>query len=248
VLKQTSPVSLAGPSGPVPSGLSGPVFYAGLLAALLGFGVFFDRTAVESVSVHEAAATLRAVLARERASPEVQLVAQWAVDSRDHADLPFVVVDKARARLFAFDASGHLLASAPVLLGALRGDAPDVPATPAGRFEADTWQSALDDGIVWVHGGVALTLHGLPSATSPGRGLQRLASDRIEDRRISDGSLHVAGDFYREFIAPLRSQGSVAYVLPEVLPAREMFSSPDDGWSRNLAQSPRHHSLARRPS
>jgi hypothetical protein len=227
-------------------GPSGPVFYTGLIAALVGFGIFFDHTAAVSASGPEAIAAVQADLARERASPDVRDVAQWAIDTGDHDGLPFVVVDKARARLFAFDAVGRLRASAPVLLGAMRGDTPEVPATPAGRFVTDTWQSALSDAIVWVNGDVALSLHSLPSRASPGRALQRLASDRVEDKRISDGSLHVASDFYQQFLAPLRAQAGVAYVLPEVQPLPGTFSSPGEGQPLRMAQWPRPS--PRRPS
>jgi hypothetical protein len=227
-------------------GPSGPIFYTALIAALVGFGVFFDHTAATTASSPESVAAMHADLARERASSDVRQVAQWAIDSGDHAGLPFVVVDKERARLFAFDAMGRLRASTPVLLGAARGDAPDVPATPAGRFVTDTWQSALSHSIVWVNGDVALSLHALPSPASPGRALQRLASDRVEDKRISDGSLHVAGEFYQQFLAPLRGQASVAYVLPESQPAYGMFTAPGNEGLR-LAQSPRSVP-ARRPS
>jgi hypothetical protein len=229
--------STTGPKGPVFTGPDSPVFYAGLLAVLLGCGVFFDHTAANTVPQPEAVAALQGDLAREHASPEVSQVAQWAVGSQDHEGLPFLVVDKARARLFAFDAQGRLLSSTPVLLGAQRGDAPAAPATPAGRFTTDAWRSALAEGIIWVHGDVALELFAVPSAASPGRGLQRLESGRLDDKRISDGSLHVPGDFYQHYLAPLRGQASVAYVLPELMPATDLFT---------MAASSRHTS--RRPS
>ncbi|MDB5871449.1 MAG: L,D-transpeptidase [Ramlibacter sp.] len=204
---------------------SGRIFYTGLLAALFGFGLFFDHAATVAAPRADAVAALHADLARENASAQVLQVAQWAVESRDHTGLPFVVVDKAGARLFAFDALGRLRASAPVLLGSMRGDGPAAPATPAGRFVADGWMSNLGDGIVWVNGGTAVSLHSVSSAASPGHGSQRLASAAVEDKRISDGSLHVADEFYREYLGPLKSQASIAYVLPELQPARSMFTS-----------------------
>jgi hypothetical protein len=39
----------------------------------------------------------------------------------------------------------------------------------------------------------------------------------LEDRRISDGSLHVPPEFFRQYLDHLRGQRSVAYVLPERL-------------------------------
>lgn len=235
--------SRTGPQGPVLLA-SGPVFYAALIAAVVGVGVFLDHTAETTAPASEVSAAVQADLAREQASADVRHVAKWAVDSGDHDGHPFVVVDKERARLFAFDALGRLRASAPVLLGAVRGDTPEIPATPAGRFVTDTWQTALGDAIVWVNGDVELSLHALPSPASPGRALQRLASSEVDDKRISDGSLHVAGDFYQQFLAPLRGQTSVAYVLPELEQLEHgIFTYPGEHALR-LAQS---HTAPRRP-
>ena len=231
------------------TGPSGPVFYTCLTAALIGFGLFFDHAATVGASRDDPAAALHGDLARVRASPDVEHVAQWAVDSHDHAGLPFVVVDKVKARLFAFDAAGRLTGSAPVLLGASRGDGPAAAAaTPAGRFVAATWLSARGDGIVWINADAALSLHGIPSGVSPGRGVQRLASDDVEDKRISDGSLHVAGQFYRDYLSPLKGQASIAYVLPEVLPVRDVFSSDSSNARFNFAQSPHPQAAGRKPS
>ena len=187
------------------------MFQTSLVAALFACGLYFDHEAA-SAPAAQTLSNLRAELVRERAAPEVQQVAAWAVDSLDHADLPFVVIDKASARLFAFDPQGRLQGSAPVLLGAWHEDGPAAPATPAGRFLADPQLTAHSDGIVWVHANAVLSLHGGSSA---------LAS---EDKRSSDGSLHVAAEFYREHLSPLRWQQSVAYVLPEVLPWQQVFS------------------------
>jgi hypothetical protein len=228
------------------TGPAGPVFYTSLLAALIGFGVFFDHIAAVGPP-RNVLARLQSDLERADASPQVERVVQWAVDSQDHFGLPFIVVDKINARLFAFDATGHLSASAPVLLGASRGDGPAAPAaTPAGRFVGATWLSSGNDGIVWINADAALSLHGIPSGISPGRGVQRLASDDLEDKRISDGSLHVAGQFYRDHLDPLKSQASIAYVLPEVLSAGDVFSMyPADS---RFAQSPRAQPASRKPS
>lgn len=229
------------------SGAAGPVFYTSLAAVLIGFGLFFDHVAMIDAAPDAPVAALRDDLARYRASLDVERVARWAIESRDHAGLPFLVVDKARAKLFAFDPGGRLVASAPVLLGASRADGPAAAgATPAGRFVAATWLSMRGDGIVWINADAALTLHGIPSGISPGRGMQRLASADFEDKRISDGSLHVAGEFYRDHLSALKGQVSIAYVLPEVLPVRDVFSLEDDPRLR-FAQSPRYHP-ARRPS
>jgi len=231
------------------TGPSGPVFYTSLAAALIGFGVFFDHADLVGALPDPAMAALHSDLSREHASPEVRHVARWIVNSQDHAGLPFLVVDKAKARLFAFDATGRLLASAPLLLGASHADGPAAEAaTPAGRFVAATWLPVKGDSMVWINADAALSLHGMPSGVTPGRGAQRLASKEVEDKRISDGSLHVAGPFYREYLAPLKGQASIAYVLPEVLPVREVFNSDGNGPSFGFAQSHRSPSAARKPS
>lgn len=165
-----------------------------MLSAVFGFGLLFDRMADTS---------------------EVRQLARRAVVSQDHRGLPFLVVDKARARLFAFDSQGELLASTPVLLGASHGDDPGVAATPAGRFEAYRPWQAPDGGLRWVSPRGELLLRGDASILTPGRARQRLASPQLEDRRISDGSLHVPPEFFREHLDRLRGQRSVAYVMPE---------------------------------
>jgi hypothetical protein len=190
-----------------------PVFQTLLIAALIGFGLYFDHEAASAPSA-QTLAQLRAQLASERAAPEVQQVAVWAVDSSDHAGLPFVVVDKARARLFAFDPQGRLQGSAPVLLGASHGDGPAAASMLAGRFVADPRRSALSDVIVWVRAGVSL-------------------------------SLNVPTGFYRDHLSGLRTQESVAYVLPEAAPWQQVFGAqqPDGGTQFSFAQAARRNPL-----
>lgn len=219
------------------------------MVALVGFGSYFDHFAGTMAVTAGDVAVLRAELSRESASPDVQRVAQWAVHHQDHGGLPFVVVDKAHARLFTFDGKGRLRGSTPVLPGAQRDHGAGVNATPAGRFVTDSWLSAAQgDGIVWVNAVASLSLHGLPLDRAPGPGNPDLASDGVQAKSTLDGSLHVAGEFYRDHLIPLRSQGSVAYVVPEFLPAQELFG-PDDARDsrRDYAQVPRL-TPARRPS
>lgn len=70
------------------------LFGSALLSLVLGLGLFFDHLADTN---------------------DVRDVARWAVDSHDHGGLPFAVLDKAKGRLFAFDAQGHLRGSAAVV-------------------------------------------------------------------------------------------------------------------------------------
>ncbi|HSV55120.1 MAG TPA: hypothetical protein VLJ57_23550 [Burkholderiaceae bacterium] len=197
-----------------PRRLAAAMFPAGLTALVIGFGVYFDHFAGAPAAVSDTVAALHADLARENASPEVRRVAQWAVSSQDPGGLPFLVVDKARARLFAFDPHGRLRASTPVVLDTRRGDAPSAPAAPAGRFVADGWLSAPAGSLVWVNAQASLSLHSLPPDRVAGQGAER--------------ALHVAGDFYRDYLVPLKSQGSVAYVVPDFTPLHEVVSN--DAW------------------
>jgi hypothetical protein len=234
---------------PLPaSGPSSPVFPISLIAALIAFGAYFDHQAALA-PVPETVTALHAELAREHAAPEVQQVARWAIDSLDHAGLPFVVIDQARARLFMFDPQGRFRGSAPILREASHGDVPDAAATPAGRFVADTWLSTHSEGIVWVHAGTALSLHGVPAAAP---GLSRLwpVSGNVQDERISDNSLHVAADFYRQHLSPLRGQASVAYVLPEGLPWQQIFGGkrPDRWLPIAFAHAMHAQPLPRKPT
>lgn len=216
------------------TGPAGPVFHTTLLAALIGFGMFFDHIARVGPPPIPTVAALQSDLTRERASPDVERLASWAVESQDHAGLPFIVIDSDSARLFAFDAAGRLVASAPVLPVAGRGDGPAArPATPAGRFVSDGWPPG--DGITWVGGDVALSLHRAPAGMRP---------DSPGDRRAPGGLLQVADNFYTSYLHPLEGQASIAYVLPQLASGRKVF---DTRRARGVAQVARQVP-ARRPS
>ena len=196
------------------------LFSGTLLAALLGFGLFFDHLAHTRPSLQFTALKSWAAAANDALAPaSVRRLVRWAVDSGDHRGLPFVVIDKVGARLFAFDAEGRLRASTPVLLGSSRGDAPEVPATPAGRFLAAPRLAGSPGGLIWLGGAGELVLHEPASERVPGQAARRLASSEVEDKRISDGSLHVPPAFFQDHLRPLLGQASVAYVLPEAGPA-----------------------------
>jgi len=212
------------------------------VTTVFGLGVFLDRSATE-VPGAPAVPPLQSQLDRDAPTAPVRDLAQWAVRSRDPGGLPFLIIDKQRARLFAFDREGRLQASAPVLLGAARGDAAVVPATPAGRFVAMVRPDR--PGLVWTDGHHLLTLHSPDSPLQPGRAAERLASSEPAEKRISDGSLYVEPGFYRDYLDPMRAEGSVAYVLPEDLPLEQVFGAREgsDG-PGTVAQADPH----RRPS
>lgn len=198
------------------------LFGAVLVAGVAASGVALDRLAREAPvalapDTSSSEQRVQRALAHVRASWEVRQLAQWVIQNQDNRHAPFLVVDKAQARLYAFDAQGELLASTDVLLGALQGDMPEAAATPAGRFTAQDRGGPLAR-LVWANAETELELYGSRSHQTPGRADWRLASDRAEDKRISDGSLHVAPQFFREHLAGLRGRASTLYVLPETVP------------------------------
>lgn len=210
------------------------LFGAALVGLVLALGALLDELARDPPPSAAAAAPaqVRHALDREQASDAVTRLAQWVVASRDHAGRPFLIVDKQQARLFAFDSHGRLLASTAVLLGAAISDSAEPAATPAGRFVTDLGPAATDARLAWVNGQARLQLHGTPSALTPGRAAWRLASASAEDKRISDGSLHVPPEFFRDHLHMLRSRLSIAYVLPETEQALKVAHVPLAGANR----------------
>ncbi|MEO5658579.1 MAG: hypothetical protein ABIQ90_02115, partial [Polaromonas sp.] len=106
----------------------------------------------------------RANFEGELASPESRNLADWVVDSGDNRSMPFVIVDKAQAKVFVFHADGRLRGAAPTLLGLARGDdsvpgigtrkmssiLPEERTTPAGRFVASLDRNLHGVEILWV--------------------------------------------------------------------------------------------------
>lgn len=213
---------------------------------MFGFGAYFDHAANHTAQVPDTVATLNADLARASASPQVGRVAQWAVLTGDHSGLPFVVVDKSRARLFAFDPQGRLRGSTPILRSASGRQERNAASMPEGRFVADSWLSVRSDGIVWVNADTTVSLHGLSSSQASEATPNVPAAP--DANATAQAALHVEDGFYRNYLSPLRSQGSVAYVLHEDPSAQEMFGRWEmEGWLGAFAQSPRGPTI-RRPS
>jgi hypothetical protein len=178
-----------------------------LLTTLVGFGIYLDHAA--SVDVQEqAAAALEGELARKSASADVRRVAQWAVGTQDHGGLPFVIIDRAGGRIYAFDPHGRLCGTGPVVLGADQA----TPIAPAGRFVADTLASARNGDIVWANDKTQVTLHALTSeqAGKP----PNLEFPQAQTSRDTGVSLHLDALFRRECLDALHMQPSIAYVLP----------------------------------
>lgn len=169
-------------------------------------------------------------------SPHARQLVRWIAGTGDNQGMPFAVVDKLAARIHVFSAQAQWLGTAPVLLGAARGDhsvpgigqrplaqvRPEERTTPAGRFVTEPGRNLRGEDIVWIDYDGAVSLHRVRSVSPAERRLQRLASSSVQDKRISYGCVNAPEAFYNQWIAPLfgRSSG-VVYVLPDT----ESFAS-----------------------
>jgi hypothetical protein len=180
-----------------------------------------------------------AVIGKEHPSADARRVADWVVDSRDNGSAPFAVIDKHLARLWVFDASGHLKGAAPVLLGAQRGDdtvpgigekaikdvLPSERTTPAGRFVAEHGTNMRHEHVIWVDYDDAVSMHPVLTTNPKEHRLQRMASRNPADHRISYGCINVPKAFFHKVVLnTLSAPHPVIYILPEVHPLRQVFA------------------------
>lgn len=184
----------------------------------------------------------RADFKHKSASPQVQHVAHWALDSGDNGGMPYMIVDKVNAEVFVFDASGHLQGADPALLGMMTGDraatgigGKNVSAmraedriTPAGRFVASLGPDLHGQDILWIDYAAALALHRVVKGTPDERRADRLLSTTSEDNRISYGCINVPVTFFDKVVSPVfRRSSGIVYILPETGLASELFGSYD---------------------
>jgi hypothetical protein len=172
------------------SGFGTRLFPALLASCLVGFGLYFDHAASSEGLPQERVAATDGELEREAASADVRRIAQWAIATQDHAGLPFVVVDPGQARIYAFDPQGHPTGNAAVSI-----QTDDVP---TGRLVADNIATARGGAIVWAKADAHLAVDTDENGTD-----QPLAP-----------TLRVEPAFWRACLATLRTQPSIAYVLP----------------------------------
>jgi hypothetical protein len=173
----------------------------------------------------------QADFAGQAASPQAHAMADRVVGDDDSHGLPFLIVDKVAARVFAFDAHGILVDSAPALLGLAVGDrsppgigskrlaeiAPAQRITPAGRFEASLGRNIAGHTILWVDYDAAISLHRVVTTNPAEHRLERLATPSVSDNRISYGCINVPPAFYEGVVEPLFGPANgIVYILPEM--------------------------------
>lgn len=202
-----------------------------------------------SQSVPPAAARL-ADFGTVQPTQDVRLMADWVVQSGDHQQRSFVIVDKKDARVYVFDPRGRLQSAAPALLGAFHGDdtapgvgdkpiaqvRPEEKTTPAGRFVAELGtSSSRGEDVVWVDYDAAVSMHRVLNVKER---LLALASPTNDDNRMSFGCINLPPPFYENVLRPaVQRTGAIIYVLPETRPLRETFASfRDVTASARLAQ------------
>jgi hypothetical protein len=144
--------------------------------------------------------------------------------------VPFTLVDKVNAQLYAFDASGRVLGVTPVLIGMGIGDSfargvrqmdmyqtkPWQRVTPAGRFEADVFEKGRGESTIWVDYDSGIALHKMLTRNAAERRAARMASPRPADHRITYGCINVPAAFYDRVLYPtFKPRNGIVYVLPE---------------------------------
>ena len=190
---------------------------AAVVAALAAPVLWFTRSPAPTATpapVTSVAAERSVDFGVVQAPPDVRLIAGWAVASRDHGQASFAVIDKRRTHLYVFDAQGRLQGDTPVLLGHAPGDdsvpgigqrpieqvRPEERTTPAGRFHTASGRNLLQEDVVWVDYQAAVSMHRVRVTDPRERRLERLASPRTDDNRISYGCINVP-------VAVLRRRG-----------------------------------------
>ncbi|MEO8137816.1 MAG: L,D-transpeptidase [Betaproteobacteria bacterium] len=174
----------------------------------------------------------------QAASLEIQQTARWVGESGDNAGMPYALIDKVNARVFVFDATGHLRGTAAALLGMARGDGriagigkqkmsairPAERTTPAGRFEVSLDHDIHGQEVLLIDYANSIALHPVVKGTPAERRAQRLDSETSDDNRISYGCINVPLKFYREIVSPAftRTNG-IVYILPEKSKASTFF-------------------------
>lgn len=180
---------------------------------------------------------------KEKPSKEARLTADWVVQSHNHQGLPFLIVDKVRAMVFAFNAHGILLGATAALMGEGIGDdsvpgigtrklssiLPHERTTPAGRFIASLDKNLKGVGILWVDYDTAISLHRVVKGLPSERRAARLASPSPLDNRISFGCINVPVEFYDNVVNPaFKATEGIVYILPETRSLQEVFGMPSD--------------------
>ena len=171
-------------------------------------------------------------------SSDTRHVADWVAGSNDNKHLPFAILDKRSARVYVFDANAQLIGSSLVLLGSAEGDdsvadigkrplsavRPYERTTAAGRFVSEPGHDETGDNVIWIDYDAALAMHRVKIVDPKERRFERIATDSIDDKRISNGCVNVPIAFFDSVVEPaLGRSRAIVYVLPEIKPLGLVF-------------------------
>ena len=177
------------------------------------------------------------------APDDVRQMADWVVASKDNQGVPFVIVEKPQAVVFVFDAKGHILGTAPCLVGLQPGDdsvpgvgtmtlaqiTPDMRTTPAGRFVAALGHDLGKTDVLWVDYPNAISLHRVVNNVRSERRPERLASPDPHEHRISWGCINVPAKFFDKVVQPaFTGSVGIVYILPEIKSMHDVFPKYHD--------------------
>jgi hypothetical protein len=173
------------------------------------------------------------------ASQEVRQLVSRILTTQNHQNLPFVILDKTRVRVFVFNSQGLLQGAAPALIGFAVGD-DGVPGignrplasirgeektTPAGRYVSSLDLNLAGNQILWVDYESAISLHSLVTGDPKEQRAKRLASQSVEDNRISFGCINVSATFFQKVVMPtFKDTLGIVYILPDSRAIQEVFS------------------------
>jgi hypothetical protein len=193
--------------------------------------------ALATAGTASAAGSPAAGASLDSASADVQRVAHWISTSGDNRRMPYLLIDKVNATVYAFDADGHLRGAAPALLGMAKGDRlltsndtavdaipEDERITPAGRYVSGLGVDSKGEELLIIDYAAAISLHPVVKGTPEEQRAKRLGSPTSADNRISHGCINVPKDFYAGIVSPTfaRTRG-VVYILPETGSATQLF-------------------------
>ncbi len=176
------------------------------------------------------------------APAEVQRVQRWVISSSDNQGAPFLMVDKPSAQAFVFNGSGQLLAVAPVLMGAAKGDQMLVPnsapmsaiptnkrITPAGRWWARLAPDAAGKVVLVIDHAAALSLHPIVKGQPHENRAGRMATATPDDNRVSFGCINAPAAFFSNAVSPVfADKMGVVYILPETRTAAAYYGFQPD--------------------
>lgn len=213
------------------------IFFMAMVLAIAAVGIAGARAETAAYPAEK-----RADIRGESLSADVQHIADWAVHSGDHNGMPFIIIDKVNARAVAFDRTGKLLRSTPVLVGMGVGDIfepgvlrmdmyqtkPSQRITPAGRYIAEEDVNLAGERVLWVDYDAGIALHKLSAKKTKQRRHERIRSASPADHRITYGCINVPPAFYDQVVRPhFRAKGGLVYVLPDSMPLKTVFKSYD---------------------